>query len=92
MSIFNVIKKAFQWTLSHPSETNFIATVAIPKVVRTIDDWISSAAYEQAKANVKEIEDWDSTKLLEIYLTRKDDMSMGVKRAFEEELHAQGKL
>jgi hypothetical protein len=88
MSIFRAI---FQWMGRNPTATQAILRT-LPIVVSEVDRWISTASYNQAQDNIRQIQEYDQTKLVEIYRMRKQDMGPDVRRAFEDHLRKQGKL
>lgn len=62
----------------------------IPPIVQKLDSWISSASYAQAVRKVEEIERTDACLVKEVYQEYYNEMSPGVRQAFQEFLKRKG--
>lgn len=81
----NFLGVIISWCAKHPVWATVFART-LPVVVTTLDSWISTARYDSAVERVKDIAKHDMSLLRTIYNERKEGMSPGVRRAFEEAL------
>jgi hypothetical protein len=91
MSLFEILGQVFEWASRNPNHAHMILR-GVEVTVKKIDEWITTATYEEAKQKVQAMKERDNNRIAEIFSTSKNDMSEGVQRAFREELERQGVL
>lgn len=93
-SLIKVLSDVFRWSQTPQGRTTMMAVSrvakAIPPIVQKLDSWISSASYAQAVRKVEEIERTDARLVKKIYLEHYNEMSPGVRQAFQEYLKRKG--
>jgi hypothetical protein len=93
-NLIKLMSDLYRWSKTRNGKiaimTVSMLAMTVPPVVKTLDSWISSASYAQAVKKVKEIERTDARLVKKIYLDYYNEMSSGVRLAFQEFLKHKG--